>query len=640
MLSREKHLQPHGEHHKLFRPTSRWQAAVLFNATFKMPYFRFSKRHVQALFFRRFVLGRTLTFGVACLLLIASFVPTLSFAQSRSYSVEITGAGSMTDLLKKNLEIERHVNDADMSEQEVQRLVGITPQQIRELLATEGYFTPIVESNLVQSDGSRVARFNVTPGEAVTIDSVDIRFTGGIANGEETETERMNRLRRQWSLSTGQQFRQSDWNDAKSNLLKSLLIRRYPGARIADSEARIDPEKHVATLTLNVDSGPAFTFGPLQIEGLSRYSRDMIESLNPIQPGDPFSQEKLNELQARLQDTGYFKSVFATIEVDPDHAQAIPVRLDLTEIERKRLSVGVGFSTDTGARAQVKYLDRTFLGHAWRLESELRADQKTPLASASLYFPALKNGWYPSTDASFERTDISNEIVDRVRLGARITSPNKNDEQIMGVSYLGDRQRIGSAFVNNRQALVGIYRYTRRRVDNLLTPNRGTVASVDLAIGVPGVINKSNLLRVAGHGTLLYPFDRKWLGVARAQAGQVFTPTRETIPGELLFRTGGDQTVRGYAFNSLGVEQDGAIVGGRVFALASAEIVYRFTPVWGAAAFVDAGDAADRWSDFKFKIGTGVGARWRSPIGPVNVDLAYGLATHKPRLHFSIGYGF
>jgi len=128
--------------------------------------------------------------------------------------------------------------------------------------------------------------------------------------------------------------------------------------------------------------------------------------------------------------------------------------------------------------------------------------------------------------------------------------------------------------------------------------------------------------------------------VLRGHVGQVFGGSRLTVPGDLLFRAGGDQSVRGYGFNSLGVTQDGAVVGGTVTAVVSAEIVRQILPQWGVAVFTDAGNAADSWADLRLERGTGIGARWRSPIGPVNIDLAYGHATREPRLHFSVGYGF
>lgn len=570
-------------------------------------------------------------------------LPVDALAQTTGgYVVEINGAGTLTPLLNDNLEIRRHIAEADLSVDELQRLAGITPQQIRELLATQGYFSPAIEYTVDQQAGRWLARFDVMPGAPAVIDTVDIRFSGQIAadGAADSDRQRIDRLRSSWALGPGAVFRQKAWDDAKSALLKNLLNRNYPAARIAASEARIDPEKRSAQLRIEIDSGPAFTFGELRVQGLERYPRDMIDRLNPIRPGDPFSQERLNELQSRMQDTGYFRSAFATVEVDPAHPQRAPIRLDLAENESKRLALGAGFSTDTGAQLQVKWLNRRFLGRDWRLESELRLNRKTPLIGADLYLPAIRNGWLPSVGVRYERTDIAGEINDKIRAGARLTSPVKSDEQVWGVSYLADRQRIAGNSANNRQALVASYRYTMRRLDNPLRPRRGYVASIELNAGPRGLLNEQNLGRVLGQATWLSPVSQRWNTVLRGQIGQVFGAGRETVPADLLFRTGGNQTVRGYAFNSLGVPQNGAIVGGTVLAVISAELVYEITPQWGAAVFTDAGNAADSWRGFRLQQGSGIGARWRSPIGPVNLDLAFDHATRQPRLHFSVGYGF
>jgi translocation and assembly module TamA len=322
----------------------------------------------------------------------------------------------------------------------------------------------------------------------------------------------------------------------------------------------------------------------------------------------------------------------------------VPVHLTLTEYERRRLSIGTGFSTDTGARGQLKWLDRQFLGRNWRMESEFRIDRQSTLLGSDIYFPARDNGWRPSLGTHYERTDIANEVDDKIRVDARLTGPIKVDERAWGASYLADRQRLGGDAINNRQALVATFSHTRRRVDNVLSPERGYVASIDLAAGITGSLTEKNLARIDARGYTLIPLGQKWLTIFRGEIGDVLGAKRDAVPGDLLFRTGGDQTVRGYAYNSLGVTvvQNGSesVVGGTVTAVMSAELVYKITPTWGAAIFRDAGDAADSWAHFKLKQGTGIGARWRSPIGPVNLDLAYGHAVNQVRLHFSVGYGF
>jgi translocation and assembly module TamA len=572
------------------------------------------------------------------LLILLALLPMRAQAQTPLYRVAIDGAGGLTSFLNDNLDISRHLSSTELNEDEVQRLVGITPGQIRSLLATEGYFSSTVRHELDRASSPWVAQFTVTLGPRTLVESVDITFKGDIVAAN---PQRMERLKRAWLLQAGGIFQQKAWDDAKSALLKALLVRDYPVAAITQSEARIEPSTNSAVLTVEVDSGPAFTFGELQIEGLQRYQRSMIDDLNPIKPGEPYSQEKLNELQARVQNTGYFKSVFATVEMDASKPVAVPIRLDVSENERKRLSLGVGFSTDSGARGQIKWLDRNFLDRNWRLESNLRLDRDTRVLGSDVYLQPLGNGWKPSVGAHYEYTDSAGEINNKLLSSARLTSPDTNDEKVWALSFYADRQRIGEDFANNREALVGSFIYTRRRVNNLILPSRGYVASIELGAGPAGLVNKKSLARVVARATYLSPYyNKRWQAVLRGQVGQVFGANRDTVPGDLLFRTGGDQTVRGYSYNSLGVAQNGAIVGGTVTAVISAELVYRITPEWGAAVFTDAGNAADSWSNFKLKQGSGVGARWRSPIGQVNLDLAYGHETKEPRLHFSIGYGF
>lgn len=578
-----------------------------------------------------------------CLVWIFLFLllPLVAHAQpAPAYRVEINGAGAHTALLSKHLDIARRRDDKNLSVEEVRRRAAITPTQIRNLLATEGYFSPTIRYALIQDTTPWIARFDIELGPPTRIDTVDIRFTGHIATRTEADSRRLDRLRRNWTLNPGDVFRQAAWSDAKSSLLKNLLVRDYPAATIATSEARIDPRTNRAALAVEIDSGPPFTFGELDIRGLERYSRDMIDHLNPIQPGDRYTQEKLNELQARLEDTGYFRSAFATVDIDPAQPERVPVRLDLVENPRKRLALGVGFSTDTGARLQVKWLDRNFLQRDWRLESEVRIDRETRLLGGDIFLPPISNGWLPSFGAHFERTVSSGETDDKIRTGARLSSPDRNNEKIWSIAFLADRQRIGDVFAVNREALIGSFIYTRRRIPNQLAPRRGYLASVELGIGPRGLINEDNIARVVGRGVWIVPLKSRWRAHLRGEVGQVFGGDRLTVPGDLLFRTGGDQSVRGYGYQTLGVEQSGAVVGGKVTAILSAEMVFQITPAWGAAIFTDAGNAADTWSGFDFKHGSGVGARWFSPIGPVNIDLAYGHATREPRLHFSIGYGF
>ncbi|MDP9109064.1 MAG: outer membrane protein assembly factor, partial [Pseudomonadota bacterium] len=280
---------------------------------------------------------------VLLLAILATAAPRAALAQGiQRYTLEVRGAGDQSALLDGFLTLRRHASDNDIDEDELQRLIAAAPQQAKELLATEGYFSAVVTVRRDGEAGSRRVILDVELGPPTLIGEVEIRFVGAIADGDPAEQRRMERLRERWPLKSGERFRQAAWDEAKSALLNDLLARDYPAARLAQSQARIDPAQRVADLSLEADSGPAFTFGALQVNGLKRYARSRIDALNPIIAGQPYSQNRLNELQARLQDSGYFKSVFATIEVDPAHPHNVPVRVDVSENERRRLALGGG----------------------------------------------------------------------------------------------------------------------------------------------------------------------------------------------------------------------------------------------------------------------------------------------------------
>ena len=178
-----------------------------------------------------------------------------------------------------------------------------------------------------------------------------------------------------------------------------------------------------------------------------------------------------------------------------------------------------------------------------------------------------------------------------------------------------------------------------RRPDALISPRQGYVLSAEVG-GSPHAFASQQFVRGVANASLFFPLGRSDDLLLRGQAGAVRSQSREGIPSTFLFRTGGDQTVRGYAFESIGVEQAGAIVGGRRLVAGSVEVTHWVGENWGIAAFFDAGNAWDAGVRTDIATGYGAGARFRTPIGPIRADLAYGARDSSWRLHFSVGYGF
>jgi translocation and assembly module TamA len=221
---------------------------------------------------------------------------------------------------------------------------------------------------------------------------------------------------------------------------------------------------------------------------------------------------------------------------------------------------------------------------------------------------------------------------------ARNWGPWSTPSQVALSGHLEQKDIAGSAGESVHAVFLG-FRRTFNVTDDLIQPRRGVIGTVQLGTSVPGLATRQ-FVRGTAKGTLLWPLGPNADLTLRGELGAVLASSRFGIPSSFLFRTGGDQTVRGYAFESLGVHQGDAIVGGRYLALGSVEYTHWIKPDWGAAIFMDAGDAFDEPRAFRAARGYGIGARWRSPVGPFRADIAYGERTKSMRLHFSVGFSF
>lgn len=447
-------------------------------------------------------------------------------------------------------------------------------------------------------------------------------------------------IRKRWPLRAGMVFRQAQWEDAKRNALQVLLGEDYPAAKITSSTATVDPQTQQVALMVVIDSGPAFSFGVLEISGLERYPRSVIERLNTIKPGSPYSQAQLLQLQSRLQDSRYFTTALVSTDVDPARAQQVPIKVEVTEAQSRKLGFGLGASTNTGARGQVEYQDLNLLDRAWRLSSLLKLESKTQQLSGSIAFPRTAADYVDSVSALAERTDIQQDVTRKFTLGAKRSRVRGDIERAYSVQYETETETVAGVPKDSNQALVGGYAWTLRRVDNLLYPRDGYLVNAQIGVAAKALLSDQDFVRNYVKARYYRSLSRQDGLIVRAELGATLARSRQGIPSDFLFRAGGDQSVRGYAYQSLGVKSGDAVVGGRYLGVASVEYLRWLNQNWGAAVFYDVGTAADSPHDFTPVHGYGAGARWRSPVGQLNLDLAYGREAGRLRVHFSVGIPF
>jgi translocation and assembly module TamA len=571
-------------------------------------------------------------------------------ASAQALQVQVDAPDDLKPLLEQYLETARAVRLGEaLTEDELVRLQQASLKTAHELLATEGYFSPQISTSITRAGDEPVVHYAVQAGARSLIDAVNIRFAGEIAKQSEeasaqaeSRTRRRNqreRIERDFVLKPGMPFRQADWTAAKATALRPLHRSRFPAARLASSEAKIDPATQRATLTLVIDSGPAFYYGALQISGNQRYADSTIRALSPVAPGEPYRQQDIVDYQRLLDASGYFSQVVVRVEPDPAQAAAVPIQVVVSERKEKRVSFGVGYSTDNGARVQAEYLDRV-VGDDLRLKLAGRLESSEQYALAELAWPRSARGYENRVAISFEQKDIEGQNTAAWESVASRHRKRDHVDATLSVQFQTEQQTLGAAPSLHNQALSLNYAWTYRTDGRAFYPTRGFVTTLQAGVASDALLSDTSFIRLAGRHTQFFKLGEAGRLILRGELGNVIADRREGIPTAFLFRAGGANSVRGYAFESLGLNVNGAVQSVRNLATASVEYNHFFTPNWGGAVFVDAGDAADSVDELSAKVGVGFGVRYKSPIGPINLDLAYGEAIDDFRLHFALGVAF
>ena len=562
---------------------------------------------------------------------------------------------ALRELVEKHIELQRYRAVTDLDDAELARLMALAEQDVRKLAGTLGHFSPVIRITREDASQRPVIAITIEPGPATTISNTSISFVGDIANSPDPAvTAQKNVLQNNWLLPNGQRFTQDAWDNAKTQALRDLVARRYPAGKLTNSLADIDPATNQASLSLKFDSGPVYRLGPLQVTGVSRYNPVLVPRLAQLKEGAVYDQRALVEAQQRIGASGYFDS--ATVLMDPDSdPMAAPVQVQVREARLQKVVLGLGASTDSGPRMSLEHSHNRVPGTDWRAVTKLQLGKKAPSAQTEWTSLPDEANWRWVGLARAERIDDNTLITTAQRLRFGRTQQSERIDRNIYVQY--DRARVsGAGLVGNTNAdtgdgsaVSGNYVWTGRYFDSLPFPRSGYGLGFELGGGFT-LSTTANAER--------QPFTRgvaRWLGIhtldgsriaMRAETGAVLARDTARVPSSSLFRTGGDSTVRGYGYRDIGIKLPSGITGpGRYMAVGSVEwqrpIKNNGLPTdWENTLFIDAGGVADRPQELRASVGIGTGVRWKSPIGPLQIDLAYGVKTKQLRLHTSVGFVF
>ena len=519
-------------------------------------------------------------------------------------------------------------------------------KRVPDIAAAEGYFSPTID---VQVDDARDhATVTVTPGPRAVVDTVQLNFEDDLALDDPQREKRREALREAFAMKPGQPFRSADWEAAKTKIEELLTDHDYAAGTISASRAEVDAEAAKARLSLTLASGPRFTFGDVTIDGLKRYSEAVVRRVVDLKHGEPYSRDRLDELQRRIQAGPWFATVTAEVERNPEHPLLVPVIVTVTERSVIEVGVSAGYGTDDGFRGEASYRDRDLFGRAFDLQSSVRLSQKQQFGYADVYLPSglwssRSSGNIPYQDSVgvlAEHNTLQNNNYNRIGVaGYRHWRLDQYEVQA-GLSYQVQRSFPTGGDVTIKRALAPIVFTTWRFVDNVFDPRKGGVLNMQLAAGSKSLASGEDFVKTYAQYQHWFPIGDIDTVLLRAEIGRTFAQSKDPIPDDYLFRAGGSRSNRGYAYQSLGPKEGDAVVGGRFLATGTLEYTHWLNDKWGGAVFTDVGTASDTPAQWEALKSYGVGARYKTPAGPFALDVAYAARDHKFRLAFSVSVAF
>ena len=562
-------------------------------------------------------------------LAIAYGAPSLAWAQ-----VSVSGLeGVLLDNALIHLSLDEEACDAP--DWRIQERFSRAEQEIRSALEAFGYYSVAIVEQLELGETCWTATFDVEPGEPVRLRVVDVQI-GGPASGDPV----FPRIVAGSALVAGEPLQHATYDQLKRRLIEVAQQRGYVEARFSASAIDVFPREGAADVTLHFESGPRYTFGDIQFSQ-DVLDRDLLDGYYVFRRGEPYDRARLTELYAALTDSGYFNAIEVRPQPPDAELKEISVLVTLSGVRRQAISYGLGFSTDTGPRFRFGRVNRRV--NTRGAQSGVNG-QLSPVVSEIGYnyrFPYgdPRSEWI-SLDAGVKREDTETATSDTLELGVRrVVARRSAWRETQFVDFMIEDFVVADTRSRTRLVTPGIG-WLKVSADNTMRPSRGYRLGLEISAANESLGSDTSFAQIDATVKWIRSFSSNTRVLLRARLGFTWHSEFDELPPSVRFFAGGDNSIRGYKFESLGpVDADGDVIGGDRLAVASAEYEFRVSPNWSAAFFADAGNAFEG-TDFETRTGAGFGLRWHSPVGPVRFDIAWPVGDElakDPRLHVSLG---
>lgn len=522
----------------------------------------------------------------------------------------------------------------DSARWRVERLFRDGDKAVRDALAALGYYEPSISKSLHRDDNCWHASLEIDAGEPTRLRSVDIAVSGDAAT--DPSFERYLTTRRP---AAGDVLNHDEYEKYKQALMRAALTAGYFDAEYGRTRVTVDRESRSADLVLQLQSGQRYRFGDVQFTpGILRES--LLLGYSDIRTGDAYSPRFINDLYESLNGSTYFSSVSISTEPLDTAAKIVPVTVNLTPAKRRIYSIGVGFATDTGVQGRLGYANRRINDKGHQLDSKLFVSSIKSEFSTSYRWPKKdpRKEWFSVVAGiQHENTDTSEHDTSKVGV---MRSRNIGTSWLATgyVDYAYENFKVGDQDTNSQLIILGT-NWESARGRELHRVASGRRLSLDVRGASDALGSDTSFLQLRSNAKWIHPLGAKSRVLFRARLGLTKKDEFSELPASVRFFAGGDHSIRGYEYETLGpVDENGVVIGGAHILEGSLEFDRLLRQNWAAAAFVDSGSAFNA-TDLEFSTGVGLGIRWYSPVGPVRLDIAHPLDNPDEdyRIHISLG---
>lgn len=569
----------------------------------------------------------------ALLLALVLLLPSVAGASRIECRLEGVGDEELLRNIEATLSIFRDRDRDDLTPERIRQLHERAPMEIRRAVEPFGYYHSEIEGTLTPRGGDEFdARYVISLGEPVRVRRVNVSVTG-----EGRTHAPFPDLVTKFALTPGSVLDQRVYTRLKNAFATAATDSGYLDASFTASAIHVNREDDIADIDLVFATGPLYRFGPVTFDSTSVDER-VLRSYLTFKRGEPFRFHELLSFQSALGGASYYSRVEAVPRRDLVVDQEIPIEVKLTARRPRRYEVGVGYGTDTGPRVllNVEFRRLNHAGH--RYTGRLNLSQVETSLNAEYVMPSR----YPdvhaySIGAVVARLDPVSYTTTRLAVGPTRSQPRFGWLESITMSYEHEDYTVGPDAGITDLVIAGIT-YRVKRSDDDILPTHGYRLDVGARGASEALLSSQSFVSLTGSAKGVRSLNHRVRVLARVDGGWTSTPSFRELPPTVRFFAGGDNSVRGYEYQSLGaLADDGRVVGGDWLLTTSAEVEVAVAGKFGLAAFYDAGNAFSSLGEGVVEQGTGVGLRWRSPVGPIRLDTAFAVNHDDWRIHFTMG---